>query len=298
MMSSSSGVDVQTSLLTFLQSKVSDVKRDDIDEIVLNYVTSILEDLGNERNENVFDAEDFCELLFAYIPSASGAISSEDLTSWIFQLADEQRRKETDRKGNFDLKSVIEETTNRTRKTSESTNFTANGLENGGCGGGGSSFKGKRITRLSETSDGGSEHSLEGEEFQNSVDQLSEMFPDACSLEVAHCLTLAAGDVKRAAHLIIHRIETEQSLQPTDRKFVKIPAKKVEVNEKDIKDRIVGKYGYVDQAEDLRYHRPSIKKLEEKKLIRYRDGKIVSTKGERFTQVTKQESEEMKKSYY
>ena len=32
-------------------------------------------------------------------------------------------------------------------------------------------------------------------------------------------------------------------------------------------------------------------------MIRYRDGKIVSTKGERFTQVTKEESEEMKKSY-
>ena len=32
-------------------------------------------------------------------------------------------------------------------------------------------------------------------------------------------------------------------------------------------------------------------------MIRYRDGKIVSTKGERFTQVTKAESEEMKKAY-
>ncbi len=31
-------------------------------------------------------------------------------------------------------------------------------------------------------------------------------------------------------------------------------------------------------------------------MIRYRDGKIVSTKGERFTQVSKQESEEMKKT--
>ena len=36
---------------------------------------------------------------------------------------------------------------------------------------------------------------------------------------------------------------------------------------------------------------------EDKKMIRYRDGKIVSTKGERYTQVTKAESEEMKKSY-
>ena len=35
---------------------------------------------------------------------------------------------------------------------------------------------------------------------------------------------------------------------------------------------------------------------EEKKMIRYREGKIVSTKGERFSQVTKEESEEMKKS--
>ena len=32
-------------------------------------------------------------------------------------------------------------------------------------------------------------------------------------------------------------------------------------------------------------------------MIRYRDGKIVNTKGERFTQVTKAESDEMKKSY-
>ena len=35
---------------------------------------------------------------------------------------------------------------------------------------------------------------------------------------------------------------------------------------------------------------------EEKKMIRYREGKIVSTKGERFSQVTKEESEEIKKS--
>ena len=32
-------------------------------------------------------------------------------------------------------------------------------------------------------------------------------------------------------------------------------------------------------------------------MVRYRDGKIVNTKGERFTQVTKAESDEMKKSY-
>ena len=38
------------------------------------------------------------------------------------------------------------------------------------------------------------------------------------------------------------------------------------------------------------------KKLEDKKLIRYKEGKIVSTKGERFTQVTKEERLEIKRT--
>lgn len=36
---------------------------------------------------------------------------------------------------------------------------------------------------------------------------------------------------------------------------------------------------------------------EEKKLVRYRDGQVVSTKGERFSEVKRQESEDMKKTY-
>ena len=74
-------------------------------------------------------------------------------------------------------------------------------------------------------------------------------------------------------------------------------------------------YGFVDTENDRKYHRPRVNRKgvrsatdlqgsvhdislqqEEKKMIRYREGKIVSTKGERFSQVTKEESEEMKKS--
>ena len=90
------------------------------------------------------------------------------------------------------------------------------------------------------------------------------------------------------------------------------------MDDRTLRQKIIGKYGYVDQDDDARYHRPIIKKevallsmnnkfskcfkknlffQDDKKMIRYRDGKIVSTKGERFTQVTKAESEEMKKSY-
>ena len=42
--------------------------------------------------------------------------------------------------------------------------------------------------------------------------------------------------------------------------------------------------------------KPLLLTQDDKKLIRYREGKIVSTKGERFSQVTKEESQEMKKS--
>jgi hypothetical protein len=38
------------------------------------------------------------------------------------------------------------------------------------------------------------------------------MFPGACSIEVQHCLTIAEGDVARAAQLVLHRQEAGQSL--------------------------------------------------------------------------------------
>ena len=89
-----------------------------------------------------------------------------------------------------------------------------------------------------------------------------EMFPLSCALEVNHCLTLMSGDMERAAQLIIHRHESGQNLQPTDRKTVNKNNRKTDkiVDDKSIKERIMGKYGYVDQAEDSRYHRPTIKK--------------------------------------
>jgi hypothetical protein len=44
------------------------------------------------------------------------------------------------------------------------------------------------------------------------VHLLQEMFPGACSIEVQHCLTIAEGDVARAAQLVLHRQEAGQSL--------------------------------------------------------------------------------------
>ena len=88
-----------------------------------------------------------------------------------------------------------------------------------------------------------------------------EMFPLACALEVTHCLTLMSGNIESAAQLIMHRQESGQSLQATDYKnrMQKGRGDK-EVDDKSIKDRIMNKYGYVDQADDKRYHRPTLKR--------------------------------------
>jgi hypothetical protein len=52
-------------------------------------------------------------------------------------------------------------------------------------------------------------------------------------------------------------------------------------------------YSYVDEN-DTREHRPVIPKVEPKKMIRYRDNKIVSLRGERFTDSRDDDSEPRK----
>ena len=83
-------------------------------------------------------------------------------------------------------------------------------------------------------------------------------FLGACALEVNHCLTVMSGDMERAAQLVLHRQESGQSLDKSrsknGRKFEK------PVDEKSIKNRIMNQYGFVDNAEDMRYHRPTLKR--------------------------------------
>jgi hypothetical protein len=59
-----------------------------IDEIVLSYVVSILEELGGETLGDVqdaFDAEGFCEMMAAYVPEFS-IISLPKVCQWMFEL--------------------------------------------------------------------------------------------------------------------------------------------------------------------------------------------------------------------
>lgn len=59
-----------------------------IDEILLNYVVSILEDLGEENSrevEDAFDADGFCEMMAAYVPEFA-ALHLPQVCHWIFEL--------------------------------------------------------------------------------------------------------------------------------------------------------------------------------------------------------------------
>ena len=60
-----------------------------IDEIVLSYVVSILEELGSEwGQEELFDVEAFSEMLTAYFPDFI-SIPHTNICDWIFKLAAE-----------------------------------------------------------------------------------------------------------------------------------------------------------------------------------------------------------------
>lgn len=55
-------------------------------------------------------------------------------------------------------------------------------------------------------------------------------------------------------------------------------------------------YSYIDQADAVKEHRPVIPKkmAEPKKMVRYRDNKIVSLRGERYTESRDDDSEPRK----
>ncbi|XP_044880046.1 CUE domain-containing protein 2 isoform X2 [Mauremys mutica] len=67
--------------------------------------------------------------------------------------------------------------------------------------------------------------------------------------------------------------------------------------QEDLKRFILQKYMMVDSEEDQKTHRPVPPKEAPKKLIRYIDNQVVSTKGERYKDIKKPESEEMKRTY-
>jgi len=56
-----------------------------IDEIVLSYCVSILEELGESNGHDDFDVEGFCEMMTAFLPEFS-SLPHAAVATWMFEL--------------------------------------------------------------------------------------------------------------------------------------------------------------------------------------------------------------------
>ena len=125
------------------------------------------------------------------------------------------------------------------------------------------------VNRLSETSE------ADDTELVSGVATLMEMFPNTCKVEAVHCLTIAGGDLERAAQMILSRAELGEDIKLSQAQvltsfIVTCPyniiqllaqlTKPVTVDESEIKRKIMDNYGFVDTDQDTKYHRPIVSK--------------------------------------
>lgn len=312
--------DVERELKQFLKHQVSSEALCSIDEIVLGYIANVLEQLGEDEQ---FDVDEFAEIMAAYIPGFD-SLTKEEVCSWMLGLAEKllyirrssdvavvkEDKVSSESKGVGVLSSSSAEGRHHVGEESDrvlslqqpklvrsSSHTTASPDVN--------------PTNNKEMKDNyvNSTKVENAEERGDEVSVLLEMFPEACSLEIEQCLNDANGNTEAAVHLMLLKNgeSRDDEGQESNLKIidwspkVRLPsANNLEERKADresFKEQMMARYGYVDIRQDERTHQPRLNKQENKKPLRYRDNQVVSTKGERFSLVKKQESEDMKKTY-
>ncbi|XP_034941534.1 CUE domain-containing protein 2 isoform X2 [Chelonus insularis] len=254
---------VKKSLFSFVRKQVPTAQLSLIDDIVLSYVVSMVEESALDEE---LDVEGLYEMVSACLPEFS-QIEKEAVSQWLLDVERilKQENKEADdcppheSFSQLSLTALLPPDSQRIR-----------------------------VHHLSETSDAGSDSSGEyfpEEPFWHQIALLQEMFPAASPAEVRHCLAIANGDITKAAQLALHRQEAGQSITSNFSYLTSNQRSKASVNDEELKSRIIARYSYVDRDDDSREHRPVTPKGEPKKLVRYLDNKIVSVKGERYTEI-------------
>ncbi|XP_029056087.1 CUE domain-containing protein 2-A isoform X1 [Osmia lignaria lignaria] len=262
---------VKKSLFSFVRKEVPTAQLSLIDDIVLSYVVSMVEESALEED---LDVDGLCEMVSACLPEFS-TIEKEAVSKWLLDIESKLRQesKENENCQPHDPLSHI-----------SLTALLPPGTQR------------MRVHHLSETSDAGSDSSgeyfSEQESSWHQVALLQEMFPAASLAEARHCLAVASGDIAKAAQLALHRQEAGQSIVSNLTFLTPNGRNKARVNDEELKSRIIARYSYVDRDDDSREHRPVAPKTEPKKLVRYLDNKIVSVKGERYTEVRRGGEEE------
>uniref|UniRef100_A0A3Q4HMZ8 CUE domain containing 2 n=1 Tax=Neolamprologus brichardi TaxID=32507 RepID=A0A3Q4HMZ8_NEOBR len=87
---------IHSALHEFIQTYITDADLSTLDDVLLSYITGVLEDLGSQQSvEENFDVEDFAEMLEAYIPGFAEIDRTEEISLKLTSLPSEPPRRET-----------------------------------------------------------------------------------------------------------------------------------------------------------------------------------------------------------
>ncbi|XP_034407795.1 CUE domain-containing protein 2 [Cyclopterus lumpus] len=262
---------IHSALHEFIQAYIPDADLSTLDDVLLSYITGVLEDLGSQMSaEENFDVEDFVEMLEAYIPGFA-EIDSVKVCDMMFNLASKLASARTSEK--LKLKARTEE---------KSLKLTTLPTE---------PPPGETLCLKPQTE--GATAKLPVSEWESQEQHLLEMFPKCSLSEARSALSIAKGDMEEAVRLIL---EGDVQLSPTPHNVNHGKSITPRADQK-LKESILEKYMLVDQDEDKKTHRPVAPKDPPKKLVRYHSNQVVTTKGERYQLVKKDEAEDMKKTY-
>ncbi|XP_009953084.1 PREDICTED: CUE domain-containing protein 2 isoform X1 [Leptosomus discolor] len=294
---------IRDTLTRFIHSHIPAADLSGMDDVFFSYITGVLEELGSpESSEETFDMDTFVEMMEAYIPGFA-EIHSGDVCEMMFSLSErlgEARNRE--KPGQKAVESGSEAPSEDLTKGREPGAGACNG------------------ERLCTPTDGAG--AQEGDDLKDGVELLLEMFP-ACTVSQAEkALAMSLGNLEEAVQLIVEeKVEIGPAGASVKVQYSELAAEHSCVphvlcyshthlvssqelarprrapNHEELKQVILQKYMMVDSADDQKTHRPAPPKEAPKKLIRYIDNQVVSTKGERYKDIKKPESEEMKRTY-
>ncbi|XP_068218646.1 CUE domain-containing protein 2-A isoform X1 [Palaemon carinicauda] len=277
---------VRNALENLLHEHVPNADASGIDDIVVSYVSGVLEEVAMDEEE--VDSAGMKDVITAYVPDFD-AIPEDVVTTWVIGMVNEinEEKKKAKTSKDMTLDTLISSFPVETRKHQNSQSVSETS---------------ERSQKLSETSSGSEEQSStngdEQDEYSEGLATLLEMFPGTCNLEVQHCLASCGGDLEHATTLILQRQEQGIAIRSNCTKLMPgAKGNKNQVDDKEVRSSILNRYGFVDHDDDAREHRPVAPKWEGKKMVRYRDNKVVSLKGERYTEIKKDEATDMKKTY-
>lgn len=268
---------VSTALLAFVRTHLPEADLSGLDEVIFSYVLGVLEDLGpSGPSEENFDMEAFTEMMEAYVPGFAHIPKNMvgDMMQKLSGQLSGARNKENLQPQSSEVQGQVLISSQRLQRPE----------------------KLKEETRASPAAGDTQDEAAGAEEdLLPGVDVLLEVFP-TCSVEQAQwVLAKARGDLEEAVHMLVEGKEEGPAAWDGSNQD---PPKRLRGPQKDeLKSFILQKYMMVDSAEDQKIHRPMAPKEAPKKLIRYIDNQVVSTKGERFKDVRNPEAEEMKATY-